>query len=226
MDDMVQRVARGPLIISVCHSKGGVGKTTTTLVIGKFLARQYRVALRDYDDTKQLTDLVQSLNVVDGHITRRLWLDPGRSGVSTHLQEPDMVLIDAEPARGPRTWQALREADYVLIPAPPEGLAVRAMRQMLETVELAAAQGNPALQILGVVPTMFDRRWPEHHAFLEEMEHECRQARIRLFPPVARRQSYLYLSTQGQDYRPVAEAIQAALIEHQRHLSVGVRRSA
>jgi cellulose biosynthesis protein BcsQ len=87
---------------------------------------------------------------------------------------------------------------------------------MFETIELVRQQGNPTLQVMGVVPTMFDKRWPEHHSFLEEMDRECRLAGIRLFPPVARRQSYLYLSTRGQDYRPVAEAVAGALQEHRR----------
>ena len=70
------------------------------------------------------------------------------------------------------------------------------------------------LTIMGVIPTMYDRRWPEHGAFLEEMQRECDQAGVRLFAPVARRQSYLYLSTRGQDYKPVAEAIASAVRDH------------
>ena len=68
---------------------------------------------------------------------------------------------------------------------------------------------------MGVIPTMYDRRWPEHRAFLEEMQRECDQAGVRLFAPVARRQSYLYLSTRGQDYKPVADAIASAVRDHQ-----------
>jgi chromosome partitioning protein len=100
------------------------------------------------------------------------------------------------------------------VPAPPEGLAVRAMRQMFETIRLVREQANPFLTIMGVIPTMYDRRWPEHRAFLEEMQRECEEAGVRLFAPIARRQSYLYLSTRGQDYKPVAEAIATAVHEH------------
>jgi cellulose biosynthesis protein BcsQ len=210
-----------PLTVAIAHSKGGVGKTTTTMIVGKFLARDYDVVLKDYDDTRQLTDLVRSVSGDDERVTRHLRLAPDQpEPTAWHRAGPDVVLIDAEPARGPRTWQALQEADYVLVPAPPEGLAVRAMRQMFETIELVRQQGNPTLQIMGVVPTMFDKRWPEHHSFLEEMERECRAARVRLFPPVARRQSYLYLSMRGQDYRPVADAIGSAVEDHRRSRSL------
>jgi cellulose biosynthesis protein BcsQ len=209
------------MTVAIAHSKGGVGKTTTTMILGKFLARDYRVALKDYDDTRQLTDLVRSMSGEEDRVSRQLRLAYDDSDTAAWRRAaPDVVLIDAEPARGPRTWQALQESSYVLVPAPPEGLAVRAMRQMFATIELVRQQGNPTLQIMGVVPTMFDKRWPEHHSFLTEMERECRQAGIRLFPPVARRQSYLYLSTRGQDYRPVADAVAVAIEDHRRVTSL------
>ena len=85
---------------------------------------------------------------------------------------------------------------------------------MFETIRLVREQTNPYLSILGVVLTMYDKRRPEHRAFVVEMERECAAANVRLFSPVARRQSYLYLSTRGQDYKPVADAIARALIEH------------
>ena len=50
----------------------------------------------------------------------------------------------------------------ILNGAPP-------MRQMFEAIGLVREQANPFLTILGVIPTMYDRRWPEHRAFL----HQC-----------------------------------------------------
>jgi hypothetical protein len=46
-------------------------------------------------------------------------------------------------------------------------------------------QANPFLTIMGVIPTMYDRHWPEHRVFLEEMRRECDQVGIQLFTPVA-----------------------------------------
>jgi AAA domain len=187
------------------------------MVVGKYLARDLRVALKDYDDTRQLSDLVRSMTGDDDYVMRNLRLIGDEAdGVACRRRKPDVILIDAEPARGPRTWQALREAEFVLVPAPPEGLAVRAMRQMFDTIQLVRQQVNPFLTIMGVIPTMYDRRWPEHRAFLEEMRLECEEAGVRLFAPVARRQSYLYLSTRGQDYKPVADAIACAVKDHTR----------
>jgi len=69
----------------------------------------------------------------------------------------------------PQTRQALVEADYALIPAPPEFMAVTAIEQMLATRRRSSSHREPVPDWLGVVPTMYTRSWPEHHAFLEQM---------------------------------------------------------
>ncbi len=206
------RTKQSPLVIAIAHNKGGVGKTTTTMILGLYLRRWWRVALADYDETAHLTELVADLapQTDPSIVSQRLWLDDDGS------READIRLIDSPPARGPRTHRALIEADYVLIPAPPERMAVRAMRQMFDTVEAvrtARRENHPFLQILGIVPTMVHQRWREHTAYLEQIAEFCAEHRIRLFPPVSERQSYLYLSIAGQDYLPVAEAIDQLMRE-------------
>jgi cellulose biosynthesis protein BcsQ len=193
-----------PLTVAVAHAKGGVGKTTTTLIVGKYLARHHRVELRDYDESQHLSFLISEMAEDELSVTRRLWLrgDKRRSC--------DIVLIDSAPARGPETRRALVEADYVVIPAPPERMALHALQQMFDTIQIvqnARADSNTFLRILGVVPTMFDTRWPDHRAYLEQMREECASRQVRVFPAVPRRHSYLSLSTAGQDYRPLADSI-------------------
>jgi len=200
------------MTVAVAHAKGGVGKTTTTLIVGKYLSRQFRVELRDYDESQHLSFLVAEMAHDEHTLTRRLWLNNGDD------RDPDIVLIDSAPARGPETRKALSEADYVVIPAPPERMALRALQQMLDTIEVvrhSRVDPNLFLQVIGVVPTMFDVRWPDHHAYLEQMKEECRERNVPIFPPVPRRHSYLSLSVAGQDYRPVADAI-AGLVAAQK----------
>ena len=57
------------------------------------------------------------------------------------------------------------------------------------------------------------KSWPEHRAFLDQVRQTCADQSIRLFPPTPRRKSYLYLSTGGQDYLPVATEIDRILRE-------------
>ena len=201
---------RKPIVVAVAHAKGGVGKTTTTLIVGKYLSRQYRVELRDYDESQHLSFLVAEMADDEHTLNRRLWLGNGED------RRPHVVLIDSAPARGPETRKALTEADFVVIPAPPERMALHALQQMLDTIDVVRntrIDPNVFLQVLGVVPTMFDTRWPDHHAYLDQMKEECRDRSVPVFPPVPRRHSYLSLSVAGQDYRPVAGAIAGLLAE-------------
>jgi len=104
----------------------------------------------------------------------------------------------------------LLQADYVLIPVPPEPMCLKGLVLMLDVVEYVRTDregGNPYLQVLGVLPTLYDQRWPNHRAWLDEMVNECHDRGLRVFPPIPRRQSYTTLSMAGQDYTPVASAI-------------------
>lgn len=200
--------AARPVTIAVAHCKGGVGKTTTAIILGRYLARRRRVALLDYDDGRHLTALIKDVPD-DGFLTNRLWLDDGAGTAGA-----DVVLIDSAPARSHETRRALIEADYVVIPAPPERQVVRSLHQMLDTIdEVRAARsgGNPFLVVLGVVPTLYDKKWPIHAAFLEEMREACAARQIHVFPPILRRQSYQMLSLAGQDYQPVAARLEQVM---------------
>ena len=89
------------ITVAAAHAKGGVGKTTTTLILGKYLSRQYRVELRDYDESQHLSFLVAEMAPDEHTLTRRLWLRNGEN------RRPDLVVIDSAPARGPETRKAL-----------------------------------------------------------------------------------------------------------------------
>jgi cellulose biosynthesis protein BcsQ len=140
----------------------------------------------------------------DFRLSPKLWLRDGEARPS------DVVLIDSEPARGHAARSALLMADYVLIPVPPEPFCLKGLVLMLGVIDEVRTDphnGNPFLQILGVLPTMVDQRWPDHRAWHQEMVDVCGEQRVRIFPPVPRRQSYTRLSVAGHDYEPVADAI-------------------
>lgn len=63
---------RPPLTIAVAHSKGGVGKSTAAVILAKFLARHHRVALKDYDVSQHLTQLLTRLAPNGRSLTRRV----------------------------------------------------------------------------------------------------------------------------------------------------------
>lgn len=74
-----------------------------------------------------------------------------------HEDYPYMV-IDCPPTLGLLTVNALVAATHLLIPIQSSYFALEGTDDLLETVEKVRARANPALQILGVVITMHDRR--------------------------------------------------------------------
>ena len=72
--------------------------------------------------------------------------------------EYDFIIIDCPPALSLLTLNALTAADSVLVPMQCEYYALEGLSALVETIEALRANLNPALEIEGVLRTMFDVR--------------------------------------------------------------------
>jgi chromosome partitioning protein len=81
-----------------------------------------------------------------------------RTALAPLREQYDVILIDCPPALNILTLNALIAADSVLIPMQCEFYALEGLSALVSTVEQIRGSANPALEIEGVLRTMFDPR--------------------------------------------------------------------
>ncbi len=139
------------------------------------------------------------------------------------LAEYDLVLIDCPPSLGVLTINGLTAAEGVLIPLQCEALSHRGVGQLLETIDDVRTFANSALQVLGVIATMYDGRTKHARQVLDQV-HE-RYGLAVFEPPVPKSVRFAEAPALGQcilqhapgspgadAYRLLAAQLAAALV--------------
>jgi chromosome partitioning protein len=81
-----------------------------------------------------------------------------RDGLAPLREKFDFIVIDCPPALDLLTLNSLVSADSVLITMQAEYFALEGISELLDTIERIRGALNPALEIDGVLLTMFDDR--------------------------------------------------------------------
>ena len=136
-------IKRNSPVISFASTKGGVGKTTLTLVLATALAHrisgnsEYRVACIDADPNNTLDTALRKTGfpeilsmVTDAETLLPTLRDAQRSA--------DLVLIDLEGSANQAMLYAAGKSDLVVIPAQPSAFDVREARKTAGVVQQAA----------------------------------------------------------------------------------------
>ncbi len=127
-----------------------------------------------------LTEAVSTLSVVQPTLVPNLGIiaaEPDLAGAEIELVREDkreyrlrqaltqdsaapysFILIDCPPSLGLLTLNGLVAADTVLVPLQCEFFALEGLSQLMRTIDVVKHSLIPALRLLGIVLTMYDRR--------------------------------------------------------------------
>lgn len=81
-----------------------------------------------------------------------------KTAIGTIKEEYDFILIDCPPALNLLTLNGLCAAQAVMIPMQCEYFALEGLSDLVNTIKRVRTNFNPALQIEGLLRTMFDPR--------------------------------------------------------------------
>ncbi len=83
--------------------------------------------------------------------------------------EYDFIIIDCSPSLGLITINALTAADSVIIPVQCEYFALEGLGKLLNTIKIVQSRLNTALEIEGILLTMYDVRLRLSNQVVEEV---------------------------------------------------------
>lgn len=100
-------------------------------------------------------------------------------------QDYDYVLLDTPPSLSLLTVNVFAFASDVLIPCQTHPYAFGALQELLDTIGAVKEEINPAINVLGIVPTFYDSRTRVSQRILEQLHAEPRYKNL-LFDTIVR----------------------------------------
>ncbi len=113
------------------------------------------IAKREIDVAVASIDLASADMALSSQIGRERALERALEPIKDRY---DYILIDTPPSLGLLTINAFVAANGVIVPVQTEYLSLRGLVQLENTLQMVRENLNPKVSIIGILPTMFDRR--------------------------------------------------------------------
>src|ERR1043165_8714263 len=98
-----------------------------------------------------------------------------RDALGKIKSEYDFIIIDCSPSLGLITINSLTAADSVIIPVQCEYFALEGLGKLLNTIKIIQTRLNPALEIEGILLTLYDSRTSLGNQVVEEVKTHFQQ---------------------------------------------------
>lgn len=89
--------------------------------------------------------------------------------INTQTRNYDYIIMDCSPSLNLMTINGLASAQSILIPAQTHYFSLEGMKELFSTIEIVKERLNPKLQILGILPTLYDIRTRISRQILSQM---------------------------------------------------------
>jgi chromosome partitioning protein len=113
------------------------------------------IATREVDVAVASIDLASADMALASQIGRERTLQKALESVKDSY---DYILIDTPPSLGLLTINAFVASTGVIVPVQTEYLSLRGLVQLETTLQMVRENLNPHVSIIGILPTMYDRR--------------------------------------------------------------------
>jgi chromosome partitioning protein len=152
--------------------------TTYDALLGKKEIKEIIINIQGLDLLPANIDLAAAEIELMSELARENILKEKLEKIDTY----DFVLIDTPPSLGLLTINALVASQGVIIPVETKYLGIRGVALLLRTIEKVKAKLRPDLEIIGIVPTMWEKT-----VLAKEVVEELKENlgnKIKIFPPI------------------------------------------
>jgi chromosome partitioning protein len=145
---------QGNLTMSQGYNPDAITRSMFDVLVHR-LPIEHIIQTAEIDVAVSSIDLAGAELAMSATIGRERSLDKALSAVK---DDYDYVLIDTPPSLGLLTINALVASSGVIVPVQCEYLSLRGLVQLENTLTMIRENLNPAVKIIGILPTMFDGR--------------------------------------------------------------------
>jgi len=121
----------------------------------------HKIPIQDVIEQREVALAVSSIDLAGAELSLSSMIGRERAlekALAPVRDDYDFILIDTPPSLGLLTINALVAADGVIVPVQCEYLSLRGLVQLENTLTMIRENLNPNVEIVGILPTMFDRR--------------------------------------------------------------------
>jgi chromosome partitioning protein len=137
------------------------GLNPDTITQSMFDVLVHRLPIEQVIETREVDIAVSSIDLagadmaLSSQIGRERALD---KALATVKDRYDYIFIDTPPSLGLLTINAFVAATGVIVPVQTEYLSLRGLVQLENTLAMVRENLNPKVSVIGIVPTMYDKR--------------------------------------------------------------------